>query len=469
MRRLCTTMKRNSFCLILLIIVQMSMLCSCQEKVNETYLIREIIMKNYDPLMRPVQNFSQAISLNISIGMKAFIELDMKKQTLTSFGWLSVSWYDQFLSWDVNQYPFPLLYLKADMVWHPDLVIFNTVSDLDQLEKQKRKVIIEHTGKVNWIPGGLFQTFCSVNIFRYPLDTQTCTVQVAAWSYTLGILNAQFMDPAFETDQRIEHHPEWTLVSKKAERKILFYNWQMHFSFTLKRKPMFYILNMILPIPLLSLLNCLVFLLPVESGEKMTVSVTAFLSFAVFLSVINNSLPQNSDSVCLFSVYVAVQMFFSVCFIIMAACIVYIHKQDIDNDSRPTSQCQSSNVCRKISGMNLKAKKRSESVREEHLDNSATIKINPIPLTSESSQSSHSADADCAPENEDSEACVCSQDRRGGGASMKRIWLMVTNIRHLRHPERRLLSHQLDRMCLKFSLVINVMVCIVFVCIWTWA
>ncbi|KAL8596822.1 hypothetical protein ACOMHN_027151 [Nucella lapillus] len=417
----------------------MALFFPCQAENNQSDLIRQILMKSYDPLVRPVNDSSQKLSLHMSMGLKGFVELDMKKQTLVSFGWLTVTWYDQFLRWDPKQYPFHTVYLTADMVWRPDLIIFNTVSDLDQLESQKRKVLVESSGKVTWYPGGLFQTFCSVNIFYYPLDTQTCGVEVSTWLYTNDLLSANLIDPAFEASEDIERHPEWALVKKKAVHSLRYGNWQMQFSFTLKRKVTFYVFNMILPICLLSLTNYLVFLLPVESGEKMTVSVTIFLSFAVFLSLINNSLPPNSDSVCLFSVYVAIQMSLSVCFIVMAACIVFIYEQDTDV-STPCGTLKSPGSTMPGGKLN------TENGQASHCDT--------LPVDAEST--------------EDSEGAVFPRDRRGGSVCTNTVWLMVTNVRHLRPQERHVLSQQLDRMCLKLSVVTNVMACLVFACIWVW-
>ena len=76
------------------------------------------------------------------------------------------------------------------------------------------------------------------------------------------------------------------------------------FTLELKRKPMFIILNTILPIVMLALLNVLVFALPCESGEKASYAVTVFLAFAVFMTIISSTLPENSDSTSIFSVYV---------------------------------------------------------------------------------------------------------------------------------------------------------------------
>ena len=92
-----------------------------------------------------------------------------------------------------------------------------------------------------------------------------------------------------------------------------------------KRKWMFYVINVIFPILLVSTLNNVVLVLPVECGEKMSVSVTIFLTLAVFMTLIKDSLPNNSDTVCYLAVYLATQMTPSVVVIIMCAVIVKSH------------------------------------------------------------------------------------------------------------------------------------------------
>nr|KAG5707991.1 hypothetical protein BaRGS_025129 [Batillaria attramentaria] len=292
-------------------------------------------MKNHDPLVRPVIDRSQPVNITISISIRNLVMLDIKKQTLQAFGWLRVSWVDEFLTWDPRVYQVSSVRLDPDMLWHPQLVIFNTVKHLDELEIQKVKLTLRHDGKVMWFPGGMLETFCSIDVAQYPMDTQTCDVDVIPWNLVNSFLNGTFDTPAFRIDG-MQDHPEWTLLATGTSYTLRATGfWVMTFSFTLQRKVLFHVMQILLPIVLLSLMNCLVFLLPVESGEKMTVSVTVFLSFAVFMSVIAASLPQNSDSVCLFGVFVAVQMLFSVCSIVMAIVTVIVFDTDDQLASGP--------------------------------------------------------------------------------------------------------------------------------------
>ena len=66
---------------------------------------------------------------------------------------------------------------------------------------------------------------------------------------------------------------------------------------------MFYILNIILPCIMLSILQLCVFLAPPPSGEKISLSITVLLSFTVFLLIVSESMPQTSLNVPLLGNY----------------------------------------------------------------------------------------------------------------------------------------------------------------------
>ncbi len=72
---------------------------------------------------------------------------------------------------------------------------------------------------------------------------------------------------------------------------------QVHFVLHLRRKPLFYVVNFILPSVLLALLVLLVFHLPPESGEKISMAVTLLLSYSVLILMISESVPHSSQGV----------------------------------------------------------------------------------------------------------------------------------------------------------------------------
>ncbi|XP_041357410.1 neuronal acetylcholine receptor subunit alpha-9-like [Gigantopelta aegis] len=64
-------------------------------------------------------------------------------------------------------------------------------------------------------------------------------------------------------------------------------------SFSMRRKSTFYVMNVIFPMLLLSVLNACAFLLPTESGEKISFLISILVSYAVFLNYITEVMPKS--------------------------------------------------------------------------------------------------------------------------------------------------------------------------------
>ena len=77
----------------------------------------------------------------------------------------------------------------------------------------------------------------------------------------------------------------------------------------LERKSQYTIINILIPIILLSIMDLLVFWLPPESGEKVSLGITVLLSFSVFLLVVDERMPRTSDAVPLLSECSSKQVF----------------------------------------------------------------------------------------------------------------------------------------------------------------
>jgi hypothetical protein len=66
----------------------------------------------------------------------------------------------------------------------------------------------------------------------------------------------------------------------------------VNYDFTLKRKTAFYVYSFIVPVVLTSYMNTLVFLMPADSGERVSYLVSIFVSNAVFVSFCTSQMPQ---------------------------------------------------------------------------------------------------------------------------------------------------------------------------------
>lgn len=101
-----------------------------------------------------------------------------------------------------------------------------------------------------------------------------------------------------------EPNPTWDLLDTSYAEEVLSADAAITFTLKVKRKPLYTIISVVFPILMLAILNLFVFVLPCESGEKSGYAVTVFLAFAVFLTIVEATMPENSTSVALFSIYI---------------------------------------------------------------------------------------------------------------------------------------------------------------------
>ena len=81
------------------------------------------------------------------------------------------------------------------------------------------------------------------------------------------------------------------------------------FHLSLRRKSMYYVIYIIIPCLTLGVLNLFLFVLPPTSGEKVSLGMTIILAYFVFLLLVEEKLPETSDNVPLFVMYLTSVMF----------------------------------------------------------------------------------------------------------------------------------------------------------------
>jgi len=149
-----------------------------------------------------------------------------------------------------------------------------------------------------------------VNIQYFPFDEQTCTITYYVADETTSTVE---LDHYLGLDMsEYTENPSWMVVSATRKRYVKNNNWHVDVEFRLQRRANFAMFTLVTPLMALAFLNVCVFLVPINSGEKGVFSVTIFLSYGIFLTVISDSLPQNSLQVSFFIVFIVVLLCVSV-------------------------------------------------------------------------------------------------------------------------------------------------------------
>ena len=123
-------------------------------------------------------------------------------------------------------------------------------------------------------------------------------------------------------------NPSWKMMVATRKRYIRDNNWQVDIEFKLQRRANFALFTLVTPLIMLAFLNISVFLVPINSGEKGSFSITIFLSYGILFTVISDTLPQNSLQIPYFVLFISILLclcVISVFYTVIQAKIVSTH------------------------------------------------------------------------------------------------------------------------------------------------
>lgn len=132
-------------------------------------------------------------------------------------------------------------------------------------------------------------------------------------SWTYDGLQVNLLNQAEEGDlSNYVPNGEWDLIDLIVERNVVYYSCceepypDITYHIVLRRRPLFYVFNLILPCVLITGIALMSFYMPSDSGEKVTLGITTLLSMTVFLMVIGESMPPTSEKLPLIGLYYGV-------------------------------------------------------------------------------------------------------------------------------------------------------------------
>ena len=270
------------------------------------------------------------IDVNISFTLMALMQFNEKEDTLVTAGWLSMTWKDYFLQWrghtkyeNINK-----VFMKQKQIWVPDINLVNSVEVHKKMGYDDLLASVDQDGTVHWEPGQKFKTACSVDIGMYPFDHQTCSIAFGTWMYRDDIVKL-YSDYNEIVLDYFDESGEWEIQTTNAKDKIMALEDgygvpQFVISMTLKRRRMYYIFTVCIPMIILSILNCMVYILPAGSGEKMSFCLTVLLSYMVFLNFLSDNLPRTSKTTSYMVVYLSLMVCLSF-LSVFSSVIVLLH------------------------------------------------------------------------------------------------------------------------------------------------
>ncbi|KAM7361094.1 nicotinic acetylcholine receptor alpha2 isoform 2-T7 [Cochliomyia hominivorax] len=323
-------------CLLVIFIL----LCESVQANPDAKRLYDDLLSNYNRLIRPVSNNTDTVLVKLGLRLSQLIDLNLKDQILTTNVWLEHEWQDHKFKWDPSEYGgVTELYVPSEHIWLPDIVLYNN-ADGEYVVTTMTKAILHYTGKVVWTPPAIFKSSCEIDVRYFPFDQQTCFMKFGSWTYDGDQIDLKHINQKNDKDNKVEigidlreYYPsvEWDILGVPAERHEKYYPCcaepypDIFFNITLRRKTLFYTVNLIIPTVGISYLSVLVFYLPADSGEKIALCISILLSQTMFFLLISEIIPSTSLALPLLGKYLLFTMLLVGLSVVITIIILNIH------------------------------------------------------------------------------------------------------------------------------------------------
>ncbi|XP_065810056.1 acetylcholine receptor subunit gamma [Labrus bergylta] len=329
--------------LSLSLLLRVFMISATASAVNLEGELFKDLMKGYNKNVRPIEKSGDISKVDIKMTLTNLISLNEKEEALTTSVWIEMQWCDHRLRWD--QPPRSALYgnitsqlrVPSKSIWLPDVILENNVDGQFEVALYCN-ALVSPDGCVYWLPPAIYRSACSITVNYFPFDWQNCTMIFRSQTYSANEIELVLkeednhtlewvdIDPEAFTENgewAIKHRPAKKVINSQFTKDELEYQ-EVVFFLVIQRKPLFYIINYIVPCVLFSSLCLLVFYLPAKAGgQKCTMSIATLLGQTVFLFLIAKKVPETSKAVPLIGKYLMFVM--SVTTMVVMNCVIVLN------------------------------------------------------------------------------------------------------------------------------------------------
>ncbi|ESN98444.1 hypothetical protein HELRODRAFT_84500 [Helobdella robusta] len=323
-------------------------------KANEdAKRLYESIIKRNEYIINVVANGSTPLTVKLGLRLSQLVDVDEKNQIITTNVWLIQEWMNSNLKWDPADYSgLNKLHVPPQDLWIPDIVLYNN-ADGNYEVTLMTMVSIHSDGRVRWEPPVVYKSSCPIDVEFYPFDEQRCSFKFGSWTYD-GFQEKRIKHQANKTtnvclyvysgsiDLRdFTESVEWDLLKVPGRRNQKYYTCcvepftDITFSIFIRRKTLFHTVNLIIPCVSITCLTVLVFYLPSDSGEKISLCISILLSLTVFFLLLAEIIPPTSLVIPLIGKFLLFTMILVTLSIVTTVIVLNVHFRSASAHTMP--------------------------------------------------------------------------------------------------------------------------------------
>jgi len=275
------------------------------ENISNYYKLYDDLFNLYKTDITPLSEDDGTLDITVRFNLFSLNSFNEVEGTLSVMGAVTFNWTDRYLSWDPSKYDgLDSLTIPQTKVWTPNVVLVNDAYRLAPLGSDASSTIeLGYKGNLLWTTGRVFNVKCAADIMNFPFDSHSCQLRFDGWgrkkNHTIEIIpNSKLV-----YFLHFEDNLDWKLTGS-AMGSHDFSSFYVILNFT--REPLYYNVLVFTPTAVLALLNPLVFILPIECGERLSFGMTILLSYMVFLTLVSDEIPATSNPMSFLIIFIVV-------------------------------------------------------------------------------------------------------------------------------------------------------------------
>uniref|UniRef100_A0A915BC53 Uncharacterized protein n=1 Tax=Parascaris univalens TaxID=6257 RepID=A0A915BC53_PARUN len=268
------------------------------------------MLEVYDKKAKPTWINEKPVNVTFSMDLYQILELNEPQQYILLNAWIIERWYDEFLFWHPMDYDnITELRLPYDSIWLPDTTLYNSLvmKDEDSRRLLNAKLTTNTTRRATLIEllyPTIYKFSCLLNLRFFPFDVQICTMTFSSWTHDQKGIDYFPFSKTIGISNYIENEG-WCILRTEVKRKEVKYPCcpnkytMLYLTLYLRRKPLFYIVNLIIPTSIITLIAIVGFFTTSSTSgmreEKVSLGITTLLSMSILMLMVSDQMPTTSS------------------------------------------------------------------------------------------------------------------------------------------------------------------------------
>ena len=223
--------------------------------------------------------------------------------TLRMLSLLTLYWRDEQLQWNASDFSgITRISLDSNAIWNPVLAQMTDVG----YEFPVSPIWVYSNGDILLVSAGEMTGNCKIDMRYFPYDVHECNFDLVSIVHTSGEISLQSSADKVSLELYLKSG-QWDLLDTQSYVTIISDNETGNSldyyinKVRIRRRPQFLILHVAIPMALILILNTFVYIVPLESGERISISVTLLLTMVFFTTDLSDTIPESSDNISIIS------------------------------------------------------------------------------------------------------------------------------------------------------------------------